>query len=239
MSEIGSTARVDAIHAILGHRFADRDLLLRACTHSSRLGAQASATRRLTEANERLEFLGDAMLGGALCQRLYHRSPGADEGVLSREKALLASRTTLARLFTANGLEDLCLLGAQMARPLPDSVKANLMEALLGAIFLDGGWDALVVAVDRLYAGELSGSATSDRDAKTALQEWALAHHRSLPVYRCERSGGSDHEPSFTATVTVGDLSASGSGTSRRRAELAAAAGLALQLRSSSASGEQ
>lgn len=231
MSEPGAAARTDAVHAVLGHRFTDRDLLLRACTHSSRLGAQASAALRLAEANERLEFLGDAVLGGALCLMLYRRSPGADEGVLSREKALLASRTTLARLFTASGLESVCLLGPQMPRPLPDSVKANLMEALLGGTFLDGGWDALVKAVEKLYASELAGDAVSGRDAKTALQEWALAHHRSLPAYRSERSGGTDHEPQFTATVTVGEISASGEGTSRRRAELAAATALGERLR--------
>lgn len=231
MSETGAAARADAVFTALGHRFSDRDLLLRACTHASRLGAQASAATRLAEANERLEFLGDAALGGALCLLLYRRSPKADEGVLSREKALLASRTTLARLFTSTGLEGVCLVGAQMLRPLPDSVKANLMEALLGAILLDGGWEALVTAVERLYAAELTGSSTSDRDAKTALQEWALAHHRSLPAYRCERSGGTDHEPLFHATVTVGELSASGDGTSRRRAELAAAMALSEQVR--------
>jgi ribonuclease-3 len=223
--------RADAVAAVLGHRIVDRDLLLRACTHASRLGAQASAATRLAEANERLEFLGDAVLGAALCLLLFRRSPQADEGVLSREKALLASRSTLARLFTASGLEASCLLGPQMLRPLPDSVKANLMEALLGGIFLDGGWEALVAAVERLYAGELAGAAAGDRDAKTALQEWALAHHRSLPVYRSERSGGSDHEPLFTASVTVGEVSASGEGTSRRRAELAAATALGEQLR--------
>jgi ribonuclease III len=224
--------RLTAVETALGHRFSDHVLLIRACTHSSHLGAQANAATRLAEANERLEFLGDAVLGGALCALLFRRSPLADEGLLSREKALLASRSTLARLFTATGLEAHCLLGQQMQRPLPDSVKANLMEALLGAIFLDGGWGCLMTAVEKLYAGDLAGDGVGGRDAKTALQEWALAHHRSLPVYHCERSGGSDHEPLFAAVVTVGELSASGTGSSRRRAEAAAAAALSERLRS-------
>jgi ribonuclease-3 len=225
--EPGPEARVEAVREALGHRVADIALLTRACTHSSRCGAQSTASERLAEANERLEFLGDALLGGALCQALYHRAPLASEGTLSRRKSLLVSRATLARLIEDSGLLAYCLVGPQMTQPWPDSVKANLMESILAAIHLDGGWAALATAVERLYGDRLAIAADqTTEDAKTALQEWALAHRHKLPAYTCVRSGGSDHEPSFTATVTVGDQRATGEGGSRRRAEIAAAQAL-------------
>jgi len=106
------------------------------------------------------------------------------------------------------------------------------MESILAAVHLDGDWEALVTAVERLYVGRLDGVVDdAPEDAKTALQEWALAQRFKLPAYTCVRSGGSDHEPHFTATVTVGERSASGDGGSRRRAELAAAATLWEQVR--------
>jgi len=230
--EPGPEARADAVRDALGHRIGDIALLTRACTHASRCGAQSTADERLADANERLEFLGDALLGGALCQVLYHRSPLASEGALSRRKSLLVSRATLARLSESNGLLAYCLVGPQMTQPWPDSVKANLMESILAAIHLDGGWSALVAAVERLYGDRLDGVAdATPEDAKTALQEWALAHRFKLPAYAFARSGGSDHEPHFTATVTVGDRSATGTGSSRRRAEIAAAQALWDQVR--------
>lgn len=225
--EPGPEARVDAVRDILGHRVSDVALLTRACTHASRCGAQSTASERLADANERLEFLGDALLGGALCQILFHRYPLASEGALSRRKSLLVSRATLARLIDGSGLLAYCQVGPQMTQPWPDSVKANLMESILAAIHLDGGWPALVTAVERLYGDRLAGAADeTPEDAKTALQEWALAQRFKLPAYACTRSGGSDHEPHFTATVTVGERSANGEGSSRRRAEIAAAQAL-------------
>ena len=230
--EPGPQARIDAVRNTLGHLVSDVTLLNRACTHASRCGAQSTVSERLADANERLEFLGDALLGGALCQVLYQRAPLASEGALSRRKSLLVSRATLARLIETSGLLAYCLVGPQMTQPWPDSVKANLMESILAAIHLDGGWLALVAAVERLYGNRLDGAAdeTPD-DAKTALQEWALAQRFKLPTYTCTRSGGSDHEPHFTATVTVGTRSATGEGSSRRRAEIAAAQALWDQVR--------
>jgi ribonuclease-3 len=230
--EPGSRARVDAVETALGWRVGDAGLLARACTHASRCGAQATAAVRLAEANERLEFLGDALLGGALCLALYQRSAQASEGALSRRKSQLVSRETLARLIEASGLLAYCQVGQQMTVPWPDSVKANLMESILAAVYLDGGWGALVAAVERLYGERLAGVADdAPEDAKTALQEWALARRFKLPAYACERTGGSDHQPTFTATVTVGERTASGGGTSRRRAEVAAAQALLDQVR--------
>ncbi len=218
--------QASAVAAALGHRVGDARLLSRAFTHASRCGAQASLAEKLRDANERLEFLGDAVLGAAIAQLLFERFPDADEGQLSRLRSTLASRATLARAIEAIGLLPYCLAGAQMGPrhdAWPDSVKANLMESVLAAIHLDGGWDPLRVAVARLLAPWIDDPEAGRRDARMRLQEWSLEHHKRLPDYTCERSGGSDHQPEFSSSVTVAGRTADGRGTSRRRAEAAAA----------------
>jgi hypothetical protein len=96
----------------------------------------------------------------------------------------------------------------------------------VGAVFLDGGWDAAVRAVERLLAPELADATQGDADPRMALQEWSHANHQKLPVYVSPRTGGTDHLPEFTSTVTAGDRSATGTGVSRKKAEAAAAAAL-------------
>lgn len=228
MGESGNTAsaRSDAVANALGHRFSDPALLLQACMHTSRCGAQATPADKRRDANERLEFLGDALLGAALCQLLFKRFPDLDEGPLSRLKSTLVSRATLARAIEATGLLAHCLVGGQMSHPWPDSVKANFAESLLGAIHLDGGWPALMTAVERLLGGRIEDPAAGDEDARMRLQVWCLEHHKQLPSYSSGRSGGTDHEPVFRATASIAGQQASGEGTSRRRAEAAAATAL-------------
>lgn len=216
--------------AVLGHRFADPALLRQALTHTSRLGAQATVADKRKGANERMEFLGDALLGAAVCVLIYRRLPEADEGQLSRRKANLVSRRNLARAFDHAGLAPRCLVGSAMGGEWPDSVKANLIEAIYGATFLDGGWEALCAVVEASLAPFLDDPGAEETDARMRLQSWCLEHHRRLPDYRCERSGGTDHDPQFGATATIAGQSASGIGSSRRRAEAAAAAALMAQL---------
>lgn len=224
---VAPATRIRRMGEVLGYTIKDEALLEQACTHSSRCGAQSTVEERRDRANERLEFLGDALLGAAICLLLYRRNPLANEGALSRRKGLLVSRHALARVFDAHGLHDICLVGEQLGEPWPDSVKANLMEGILGGIYLDSGFTALVDAVERLYARDLEEPlAGTPEDAKTALQEWSLARHQCLPAYGCDRSGGSDHAPEFTATARVADHEGIGMGSSRRRAEAAAAAEL-------------
>jgi ribonuclease-3 len=225
-----SPNRDECVADRLGYRMRDSELLQRACTHTSRCGAQATPADKRRQANERLEFLGDALLGGALCQLLLASFPDADEGELSRMKAHLVSRATLARVIEETGLLAHCLVGSQMAQPWPDSVKANLMESILAAIHLDGGWDALVGAVDRLLRPHFADPLAHSEDARMRLQAWCLEHHKRLPVYTHERSGGNDHSPEFAASVAIGEARGHGRGTSRRRAEGAAAADLMRQL---------
>jgi ribonuclease-3 len=233
MSEGMAVSRQELVARELGHAFHDGDLLLQACTHASRCGAQAASADKRQTANERLEFLGDALLGGALSLLLYRRFPDADEGQLSRLKARLVSRENLARASERIGLLDHCLVGAQMGRPWPDSVKANLMESVLAAIHLDGGWEALATAVERLLAAQCDDPASGQEDTRMRLQAWCLERHRRLPDYTCQRSGGTDHEPEFTATAAIAGAIANGRGSSRRRAEAAAAAALLKVLTSS------
>ena len=220
-------ARLQAVADVLGHLFTDENLLLRASTHASRCGAQASAQKKRDQANERIEFLGDALLGASLCHQLYRRFPDADEGELSRWKAKLASREVLAAAIEPTGLLPYCLVGAQLGEGGPESwpvsVKANLAEGLLGGIFLDGGWGALHGAVERLLGHLLDDPAHGTTDPRMRLQELCHQHQHPLPVYTCERRGGTDHEPEFFATVTVGELHGTGTNTSRRRAEANAA----------------
>ncbi len=228
------TNRLAVAAQTLGHHFADADLLLQACTHASRCGAQASARQKREQANERMEFLGDALLGASLVLHLYRRFPHADEGELSRWKASLASREVLARAIETTGLLEHCLVGNQLGDGGPDSwpvsVKANLCESLVAAVFLDAGWDALHRCIGLLLGPFLDDPAHGAEDPRMTLQAWCLQHHRALPRYETVRSGGSDHAPSFSATVIAGERTASGDGLSRKRAEAAAAAKLLASL---------
>jgi len=191
----------------LGIHFTNVSLLERAFIHRSYLNEHPKLG---LEHNERIEFLGDALLGASLCFQLYRRFPAADEGELSRWKAKLASREVLAAAIDTTGLLPHCLVGAQLGDGGPESwpvsVKANLAEGLLGGIFLDGGWEALHRA-----------------DPRMRLQELCHQHQRPLPTYTCERRGGTDHDPEFYATVSVGNLQGTGSSNGRRRAEANAA----------------
>jgi len=227
--------RLEFAERVLGHRFADPDLLLQGCTHASRLGANAKPEDRRRQANERMEFLGDAILGAAVAIAVYRRYPQADEGWLSRARSNLVSRAMLARVAERIGLLAHAVIGDQTSADPPDSVKANLVEGVIGAIFLDGGWAPAVAVVERLLAAELADQGHGEADPRMALQEWSFAASQKLPAYVSARSGGSDHAPEFTATVTVGASSASGTGVSRKKAEAAAATALLAILRSQAA----
>jgi len=225
------TTRLQTVRDVLGHGFRDPRLLLRACTHASMVDANAPAAERLEAANERLEFLGDTLLGAAVGETLFHRHPTASEGRMSRWRARLGSRATLARAMEQHALLAVCRVGEQVPTPWPDSVKANLAESILAAIYLDGGWEPLRTAVARLLQDFYDDVDTAPRaDVKNQLQQWALARFQELPAYHSERSGGSDHAPEFTCRVSVDSHRAEGRGSSRRRAEAAAAAALLARL---------
>jgi len=213
-------SRPAALERRLGHRFANSSLLEQALTHSS-FGL---------ENNERLEFLGDGVLGCAVAEELYARFPKLSEGKLTRLRASLVREETLAEVAGELGLAGFLRLGegeisgAQEPRP---SILADALEAVVGAIFLDGGYDAARSAVLRAFGPlmERLDPQGSAKDPKTELQERLQAQRQRLPEYRVLSVRGAAHRQSFEVECLVPDagLSATGSGTSRQRAEQQAA----------------
>lgn len=203
-----------------GHAFADPDLCRRALTHRSAGG----------EHNERLEFLGDSVLNCSVARLLYDAHPEADEGALSRLRATLVSGETLGAIAGDLGLGEHLELGPGELKSggfRRASILADALEAMLGAIFLDSGFDAAAAAVERIIGPRLAQLPAADslKDAKTRLQEILQSRGAPLPVYALTGSTGDAHAPSFAVTCEVAafGFTTSGEGTSRRRAEQTAA----------------
>jgi ribonuclease-3 len=212
--------RLDELQARIGHRFRETELLARALTHRS-FGA---------DHNERLEFLGDAVLSLAVSSLLFERFAGSDEGDLTRVRAHLVREDSLHRMALQLGLPEVVRLsegearggGAQRA-----SILADALEALIGATFLDGGWSAAHGVVKRLF-GEIILATDADswsKDAKTELQEWLQARRLPVPGYRILATRGQAHAQTFDVECAVPalGLTQSGEGRSRRQAEQEAA----------------
>ena len=204
-----------------GHVFTTPALCYAALTHRS-AGA---------DHNERLEFLGDSILNCAVARLLYDAHPQADEGDLSRLRASLVSGESLAQIAAELGLGEYLSLGAGELKSggfRRASILADALEAMLGAIFLDGGYEAAAGTVARLVAAKLSElpSAGALKDPKTRLQELMQARGVALPVYTLTAVGGDPHTQTFTVMceVPVFGIGARGEGGSRRRAEQLAAA---------------
>jgi ribonuclease-3 len=219
---------LEGLERTLGHRFTDRALLQAALRHSS--VAPGARTRKQGDHFERLEFLGDRVVGLAIADLLLARFPRESEGDLARRHAALVSRTTLAQL--AEKID----LGPQLhltrgedetgGRSKP-TVLADALEALVGAIYRDGGLEPARAFVARLYESELDGAGRPPRDPKTELQEWAQGKGLPLPSYRIVRTEGPAHQPSFRVEVSVrGEEPVVAEGTSKQAAERAAAAAL-------------
>ena len=222
MTDAGAWAR-DA----LGYRFRNEALLDQALTHRSADGRH----------NERLEFLGDAVLGLVVSQVLYEDHRHADEGSLSRLRARLVRRETLEDLGRELQFGHHLRLGSGEVRfggqPRP-SILANGVEAAIGAVFLDGGWTAAEGVVRRLLAPRIAGliAGTDVRDPKTRLQEWLQGSGHPLPVYEVQQVRGEPHAQQFSVIcrLTEPGLTVPGEGTSRRGAEQEAAARALRQL---------
>lgn len=214
-------ALVEALKERTGHAFQDAQRLQRALTHASARGGGSGADY------ERLEFLGDRVLGLTVAEMLFLAFPNATEGELSVRLNALVNAETLAEIAEEIGLPDLIRAGSEI-RTLSGRKRVNLradaLEALIAAIYLEGGLDAARSFVLRYWEPRSRSSGAARRDAKTALQEWA--HQRgAMPAYTMENREGPDHDPVFTISVTVGDLSpGTGRGRSKREAEQAAAA---------------
>lgn len=208
----------------LGHRFDHPELLAEALTHPSARARRGAAKRGY----ERLEFLGDRVLGLIVAELLWRRFPEEAEGALTRRHTSLVRRETLTSIAKEIGIGEHIVLSsgeeAAGARGNP-SVLADVCEAVIAALYLDGGLPAARAFVERWWEQRLTKLGAPPRDPKTALQEWAQARGRALPVYRTVATEGPAHRRTFTVTVSVEGLpSASASGSSKRSAETAAAA---------------
>ena len=220
------TAATSAIEARLGHTFADPALLVTAMTHVSAL----KPSHKRGESYQRLEFLGDHVLGLIVSDMLYRSFPNADEGELSKRLADLVRKESCADVAKSLGLADdikLGAVGAGASARLRKSVLGDICEAVIGAVFLDGGYTAAQQFVETNWTERMKKPRQPLRDAKTVLQEWAQGKGLELPQYIEVAREGPDHAPRFTAEVRIkGAKPARGEGASKRAAEQAAATAL-------------
>ncbi len=207
-----------ALEARIGYAFRDRDGLRLALTH---IGAAGSRT----ESYQRLEFLGDRVLGLAIAAMLYAAFPEADEGDLSRRLADLVRRETCAEVARDWGVEPHIRLaaGERESAPLRRAILGDICEAIIGAVFLDGGYLAANAVIVSAF-GERMRAPRRLRDPKTTLQEWAQSKGLVVPTYREVARSGPHHAPEFTVAVVVAaHAEAEAKGSSKRLAEQAAA----------------
>lgn len=226
--EVAPTARLEAR---LGHKFRDRALLDRALTHSS----LAHETGKGKD-NEELEFLGDALLGFLIAEALFRRYPGMDEGGLSKCKAYLVRRDSLAGIAREIDLGPHLRLGKavdKVTSRVGESVLADALEAVLAAVHLDAGDEAARALVERLFGARMTGldrNAIEQKDYKTVLQEQLQATGSPPPRYRVGATEGPPHRPTFLVDLLVdGRIVARGRGGTKKDAEQKAAR-LALRL---------
>jgi ribonuclease-3 len=214
-----------SFEAILGHSFKHPSLLKEALTHRSALHGHG----RTHGSNERLEFIGDRVLGLAVAEWLAERFPREQEGELGRRLAYLVSQPVLATVAETIGLAAALSVAPGEARAgvtKRATVMADALEAALGALYLDGGLDVARDFVRRAWNDAMTGQAEPPKDAKTALQEWAQKRGLELPVYAVTGRSGPPHAPEFIITVSVGAMSGSGSAGNKRAAEQLAAEAL-------------
>jgi ribonuclease-3 len=217
--------RASALETTIGYRFRDKVLLERALTHISALKGQGR-----TGSYQRLEFLGDHVLGLAVSEMLFAAFPKAEEGELSRRLADLVRRESCADVARVIDLGASLRLGASEVRAGGRSriaILADVCESLIGAVFLDGGYKAAKALVERYWSDRMRTPVRPLRDSKTVLQEWAQARGLPTPSYREVERTGPHHDPVFRVAVLLPEREpAEGRGRSKRAAEQAAAAAL-------------
>ncbi len=224
VSKAGDTGRkapeTSRLQETLGHVFADQGLLTTALTHMSAEGPRL-------ESYQRLEFLGDRVLGLSVADMLFARYPQAEEGDMSRRLADLVRKETCAEVALAWNLgafmrlgDGEILAGARKNK----AILADACEAIIGAVFIDGGYEAARGLVERAFGERLLKPVRPLRDAKTALQEWAQGQGYQTPTYTERGRSGPDHAPVFRVAARINGLAdAEAQGTSKRLAEQAAA----------------
>jgi ribonuclease-3 len=222
-TKVSAKAAAAAIEQRIGHSFADPMLLATAFTHVSAL----KSARNRADSYQRLEFLGDHVLGLVVSDMLYRAFPNADEGELSKRLADLVRKETCADVAKSLELLDgikLGTVGVGAGARLRKSVLGDICEAVIGAVFLDGGYPAAAKFVERNWIERMRKPVRPLRDAKTVLQEWAQGKGLPTPVYREVERTGPHHDPQFRVAVNLPGLApAEGVGGSKRAAEKVAA----------------
>jgi len=217
---------LSAFEERIGHRFTRGELLTRALTHKS---YSHEAKHEGVRDNETFEFLGDSVLGFVIGDLLFHRFPEENEGALSKIKAYLVSATSLASKARAYGMGEVIYLGVGEEKSggrKKDSLLANLFEAMIAAIYLDGGIEPARALIERSFRDDIARIDADDllfHDYKTALQELAQGKGLPLPEYNVVDEVGPDHDKRFIVEVKVGSLSRRGEGSSKKEAQQQAA----------------
>lgn len=215
------------IEEILGYQFNDRHLLERALTHSS-TGEDYSY--------QRLEFLGDRVVGLVIAEALFTKFKLENEGGLAKRHTALVQGTTLAIIGQTHGLNEFIIFSAsekEAGGHQNENIISDVVESLLGALFLDGGYDVVHDTILRLWGDNIETLIKAPQDPKTELQEWAQARGLPLPVYQIVSREGPDHAPIFTISLTVQGIDPIlQEGPSRRAAEKSAARKMVKTLRS-------
>jgi ribonuclease-3 len=210
----------------IGYTFTRRDLLRRALTHKS---YSHEAKELDVRHNETFEFLGDSVLGFVIGDLLFKHFPELDEGALSKMKAYLVSAPSLAKKAHQYGMGEVILLGVGEEKTggrKKDSLLANLFEAMIAAVYLDGGIEPARQLIETTFAEEIRAIDEEDllfQDYKTALQEVAQANGLPLPDYNVVAEVGPDHDKRFVVEVKLGGFAAQGEGTSKKEAQQQAA----------------
>jgi len=216
---------IEKLAARLGHRFEDTDLLREALCHSSYTNEHPELG---LQNNERLEFLGDAVLGLAVAHILMERHPGLEEGDLSQIRAGIVNAHRLAQVARNVNLGYHIALGKgeiQSDGKEKDSILANALEAVLAAVYLDSNFDAALKVIRSHFTHLIDSdiSETPGRDYKSQLQEWSQAKMKVTPRYHVVEEKGPDHDKTFTIELQIRDFASSGTGKSKKAAEQEAA----------------
>ncbi|HQZ11463.1 MAG TPA: ribonuclease III [Devosia sp.] len=192
----------DRLEARLGHRFADPDLLDRALTHSS----SVSPAKRIERSYQRLEFLGDRVLGLVVADMLFRRMPRANEGELSRSLNAMVRKETCAAIARELDLGSELNLGDAEARTggaQKEAILGDVAEAVIGAVYIDAGLGKAFEIIERLFGDTVGHAGIERADAKTTLQEWAQGRGLAPPLYDQIERKGPDHAPEFTIAVRL------------------------------------
>ena len=212
---------LDACEAVLGYQFRDRALLRWCLTH-------ASASRTRLESNERLEFLGDSIMGAVVCEMLFEQFPTSAEGELTRIKSIVVSRTTCAVIARELDLERYLVVGRGVSSTArtPGSILAAVLEALFGGVYVDGGFEAARTVIRKILGEKIDSAAQSETGVnfKSLLQHYSQKHHSQTPVYTVLDERGPDHAKCFRITAVINGQAYPGAwGACKKAAEQRAA----------------